>query len=78
MGCGGSVVVATVDVTGMEFYGPGYNDSGKRIPNMTIVRRPLEWEPKTSMYDLMESTLTYQHATYADAVKRAMSKTTAN
>ena len=69
---------ATVDVTGMEFYGPGYDDSDKRIPDMTIVKRQLEWEPKTSLYDLMESTLTYQHATYAEAVKRSMSKATVN
>jgi UDP-apiose/xylose synthase len=70
--------VATEDVTGMEFYGLGHDDSDKRIPDMTIVKKQLEWEPKTSLYDLMESTLTYQHATYAEAVKRAMSKTTAN
>lgn len=69
---------ATIDVTGMEFYGPGYDDSDKRIPDMTIVKKQLEWEPKTSLYDLMESTLTYQHATYAEAVKRSMSKTTVN
>ena len=33
--------VATVDVTGHEFYGPGYDDSDKRIPDMTIVKRQL-------------------------------------
>lgn len=35
-----------------------------------------EWEPKTSMYDLMEHTLKYQYSTYAEAVKKAMSKST--
>lgn len=33
--------VATVDVTGQEFYGPGYDDSDKRIPDMTIIKRQL-------------------------------------
>lgn len=33
--------MATVDVTGHEFYGPGYDDSDKRIPDMTIVKRQL-------------------------------------
>lgn len=33
--------MATVDVTGQEFYGPGYDDSDKRIPDMTIIKRQL-------------------------------------
>jgi UDP-apiose/xylose synthase len=70
--------VPTIDVTSMEFYGQGYDDSDKRIPDMTIIKKQLEWEPKTPVYDLMESTLTYQHTTYAQAVKKAMSKTLAN
>ncbi|KAG0590696.1 hypothetical protein KC19_1G120300 [Ceratodon purpureus] len=69
--------VTTVDVTSKEFYGVGYDDSDKRIPDMTIIKKQLEWEPKTSLYDLMEHTLTYQHTTYAEAVKKAMSKATA-
>jgi UDP-apiose/xylose synthase len=70
--------VATIDVTSQEFYGVGYDDSDKRIPDMTIIKRQLEWEPQTSLYDLMEHTLTYQHTTYAQAVKKAMSKSLAN
>jgi UDP-apiose/xylose synthase len=70
--------VATIDVTSQEFYGVGYDDSDKRIPDMTIIKRQLEWEPETSLYDLMEHTLTYQHTTYAQAVKKAMSKSLAN
>lgn len=65
--------VATVDVSSEEFYGVGYDDSDKRIPDMTIIKSHLEWEPKTSLYDLMEHTLAYQHTTYAQAVKAAMS-----
>ncbi|XP_024362100.1 UDP-D-apiose/UDP-D-xylose synthase 2 [Physcomitrium patens] len=68
--------VVTVDVPSKEFYGVGYDDSDKRIPEMTQVRKQLEWEPKTSMYDLMEHTLKYQYSTYAEAVKKAMSKST--
>jgi len=70
--------VATIDITSQEFYGVGYDDSDKRIPDMTIIKRQLEWEPKTSLYDLMEHTLTYQHTTYAQAVKVAMSKSLTN
>ncbi|EFJ17242.1 hypothetical protein SELMODRAFT_421170 [Selaginella moellendorffii] len=50
-----------------EFYGEGYDDSDKRIPDMTIVKKQLEWEP---LFDLLESTLTYQHKTYARAMQQ--------
>jgi UDP-apiose/xylose synthase len=36
------------------------------------------WDPKTSLWDLLESTLTYQHRTYAEAVKQAIAKPAAN
>lgn len=36
------------------------------------------WDPKTSLWDLLESTLTYQHRTYAEAMKQAIAKPTAN
>ncbi|CAN4120419.1 unnamed protein product [Withania somnifera] len=73
-----SIETPTIDVSSKEFYGEGYDDSDKRIPDMTIINRQLGWNPKTSLWDLLESTLTYQHRTYAEAVKQAMSKTTVN
>ncbi|PKA47567.1 UDP-glucuronic acid decarboxylase 5 [Apostasia shenzhenica] len=72
-----AIEVPTVDVSSKEFYGEGYDDSDKRIPDMTIINRQLGWSPKTSLHDLLESTLTYQHKTYAEAVKRTMAKATA-
>ncbi|KAG5248079.1 UDP-D-APIOSE/UDP-D-XYLOSE SYNTHASE family protein [Salix suchowensis] len=66
----------TVDVSSKEFYGEGYDDSDKRIPDMTIINRQLGWNPKTSLWDLLDSTLTYQHKTYADAIKKVMSQPT--
>ncbi|KAE9461344.1 hypothetical protein C3L33_06779, partial [Rhododendron williamsianum] len=66
--------VPTVDVSSKEFYGEGYDDSDKRIPDMTIINRQLGWNPKTSLWDLLESTLTYQHRTYAEAIKQVTSK----
>ncbi|KAG5391607.1 hypothetical protein IGI04_021570 [Brassica rapa subsp. trilocularis] len=68
----------TIDVSSKEFYGEGYDDSDKRIPDMTIINRQLGWNPKTSLWDLLESTLTYQHRTYAEAVKKATSKPVAS
>lgn len=31
----------TVDVSSKEFYGEGYDDSDKRIPDMTIINKQL-------------------------------------
>ena len=36
------------------------------------------WNPKTSLWDLLESTLTYQHRTYAEAIKQATAKPAAS
>ena len=69
---------ATVDVSSKEFYGEGYDDSDKRIPDMTIINRQLGWNPKTSLWDLLESTLTYQHRTYAEAIKKVIAKPVAS
>ncbi|KAG8371218.1 hypothetical protein BUALT_Bualt13G0064500 [Buddleja alternifolia] len=68
----------TIDISSKEFYGEGYDDSDKRIPDMTIINRQLGWDPKTSLWDLLESTLTYQHRTYAEAIKKATSKPVAS
>lgn len=36
-----SLDTPTVDVSSKEFYGEGYDDSDKRIPDMTIINRQL-------------------------------------
>lgn len=33
--------LTTVDVSSKDFYGVGYDDSDKRIPDMTIINRQL-------------------------------------
>lgn len=33
--------VPTIDVSSKEFYGEGYDDSDKRIPDMTIIKKQL-------------------------------------
>nr|XP_043629758.1 UDP-D-apiose/UDP-D-xylose synthase 2 [Erigeron canadensis] len=73
-----SIETPTIDVSSKEFYGEGYDDSDKRIPDMTIINKQLGWNPKTSLWDLLESTLTYQHRTYAEAIKQAIAKPAAN
>ncbi|XP_022639202.1 uncharacterized protein LOC106767807 isoform X1 [Vigna radiata var. radiata] len=68
----------SIDVSSKEFYGEGYDDNDKRILDMTIINKQLGWNPKTSLFDLMESTLTYQHRTYAKAIKKVIAKPVAS
>ena len=48
-----------VSVTGDEFYGEGYDDSDRRIPDIGKARKLLGWEPKWNMRDMLESTMRY-------------------
>ncbi|KAG6479801.1 hypothetical protein ZIOFF_063275 [Zingiber officinale] len=70
--------VPIVDVSSKEFYGEGYDDSDKQIPDMTIINKQLGWNPKTSSWDLLDSTLTYQHKIYSEAMRRSMAKSVAS
>lgn len=40
-----SIKTPTVDVSSKEFYGEGYDDSDKRIPDMTIINKQLGTTP---------------------------------
>jgi UDP-apiose/xylose synthase len=61
-----------VSVSGEEFYGKGYEDSDRRIPDITKARTLLAWEPKWKFRDLLEATMSYYVHEYprtrADAV----------
>jgi len=48
-----------VTVSGEEFYGKGYDDSDRRIPNIDKARTLLGWEPKWPFRDLLEATMSY-------------------
>ena len=53
-----------VSVTGEEFYGQGYDDSDRRIPDITKARTLLGWEPKWAMRDILETTMQYYVSGY--------------
>jgi UDP-apiose/xylose synthase len=54
-----------ISVTGQEFYGEGYEDCDRRIPDCTKVHKLLGWVPHTGMEELLNRTMGY----YADPVK---------
>ncbi|KAI4334254.1 hypothetical protein L6164_018965 [Bauhinia variegata] len=66
--------LTTLDVSSEDFYGKGYDDSDKRVPDLTIITKQLGWKPKTPLHELLETTLTYQHKTYSHSIKKELSK----
>ncbi len=44
-------------VSGEEFYGKGYEDSDRRIPDITKAKTLLGWEPKWKLSDLVFATM---------------------
>ena len=53
-----------VSVTGEEFYGAGYDDSDRRIPDVTKARTLLGWDPRWNLADTLEATMRYFVAAY--------------
>lgn len=65
---------STQTISGEEYYGKGYEDSDLRIPSMRLVKQQLDWAPKTSLAEAMESTMKVFIEKYADklaGLKRA-------
>jgi len=48
-----------VEVSGEEFYGQGYDDSDRRIPDIAKARTLLGWEPQTDVRTTLEKTMAY-------------------
>ena len=46
-----------VTVPAVQFYGAGYDDSDRRIPDITKARALLGWEPKTLLEDALRITV---------------------
>jgi len=40
-------------VSAADFYGPGYDDTEQRIPDITKARRLLSWQPQASMSEML-------------------------
>lgn len=55
---------AIVEVSAEEFYGDGYEDSDRRIPDITKARELLGWEPKWRLQEMLEETMKYYVTEY--------------
>ncbi|MEO8324594.1 MAG: bifunctional UDP-4-keto-pentose/UDP-xylose synthase [Nitrospirota bacterium] len=48
-----------IEVSSEEFYGKGYEDSDRRIPDINKARNLLGWEPQWKLADLLTATMEY-------------------
>jgi len=62
-----------VTVSSDEFYGEGYEDSDRRIPDISKARGLLGWEPKWGIREMLEVTMQY-YATEHRATVQAQRK----
>ena len=59
-----------VDVSADEFYGSGYEDSDRRIPDISKAQRLLGWEPEWTLPDMLEATMKYYVTDYVKEVQK--------
>jgi len=48
-----------IEVSGDEFYGAGYDDSDRRIPDITKATKLLNWQPKYNIEQTLERSMEY-------------------
>ena len=65
-GAPGAPRSALVDVPAADFYGEGYEDSDRRIPDIAKARTLLGWEPRWGLREMFEKTMAY----YVDEDRR--------
>jgi len=44
-------------VTAENFYGPGYDDSDRRVPDITKIKNDLGWNPSTDLNSALRQTM---------------------
>lgn len=57
----------TQTVTSMEFYGAGYEDSDRRVPDISVAREALGWKPSVSLKDSLRSAMEFYIKEYSRA-----------
>ena len=67
---GRSSLPAIMDVAAEQFYGKGYEDSDRRIPDISKARTLLGWEPRWAMRDLLENTMRYYITDYMEHYRK--------
>jgi UDP-apiose/xylose synthase len=55
-------------VSGVEFYGKGYEDSDRRVPDISAAEELLHWHPVTRLDEALRRTIAAYLDTYSDAI----------
>ena len=55
-----------VSVSGLDFYGEGYEDCDRRMPKLDKAKELLGWEPTLSLKETILETVTYYYEHYRD------------
>ncbi len=55
-----------VDVPAATFYGEGYEDCDRRMPDISKARTLLGWEPKMTLDEILFGTMSHFHEVYGD------------
>jgi UDP-apiose/xylose synthase len=55
----GQPLAAIVEISGRDFYGEGYDDSDRRIPDIAKAQQLLGWQPRASVRETVEWTMEY-------------------
>ncbi len=67
--CPDSGVHSVENVSGGAFYGEGYDDSDRRMPDIRAARELLEWEPRTPLPDALRTTIEAYIAAYRERIR---------
>lgn len=59
-----------VEVSSDDFYGKGYEDSDRRIPDIAKARALLGWEPQWGLREMLEESMKYYVTEYMESVKK--------
>ncbi len=51
-------------VSALQFYGPGYEDCDRRVPDISKAQTLLQWTPKISLEDTLRETIKYYFDAY--------------
>lgn len=57
-------VPACQDIRALDFYGPGYEDSDRRLPDISKARSILGWEPQVGLIEALRRTMSWYISHY--------------
>jgi UDP-apiose/xylose synthase len=59
-----------IDVSAESFYGPGYDDTPQRVPDIGKAQRLLDWRPATTMAEMLPEIVSDYVTRYAPRLRR--------